>query len=107
MKKQKNLPIEIKIFVSEDFHERLEELNRAIDRQAMQIATALINANPQIFGQAVQPKYLEDATCFYNAKSPHLQCAIAPSQDCQTCPHHSKYKNTPSTSGDVDEVAHG
>ena len=34
-------------------------------------------------------RFIGDSTCAYNAKSPYLQCAIAPIGDCKTCPHHT------------------
>ncbi|HEY9849999.1 MAG TPA: DUF6464 family protein [Leptolyngbyaceae cyanobacterium] len=35
-------------------------------------------------------QYIGDTTCKFNARSPYLRCAIAPSGPCEGCRHYQK-----------------
>lgn len=40
--------------------------------------------------EEINSSHLGDRSCIYNAKSPDIQCAIAPESDCTTYPHYEK-----------------
>jgi hypothetical protein len=40
--------------------------------------------------EEINSSHLGDRSCIYNAKSPYLQCTVAPEGDCATCPHYEK-----------------
>jgi hypothetical protein len=44
-----------------------------------------VNSTSRQTGVNPYPTYLGDLSCAYNARSPHMRCAVNPSGPCQNC----------------------
>jgi hypothetical protein len=56
------------------------------------IANVIVNFDDYSFETSCNMRYIGNANCKYNARSPHLRCAINPDGPCEGCPSYAKVK---------------
>lgn len=50
----------------------------------------LLNENIIPIERSNNCEWIGDSRCKYNARSPHLRCAVNPAGDCKNCQHFEK-----------------
>ena len=81
--------IKINVTCHTSIEQMIKAQNELITDEVQRIFTEVVESNPNLNLQSKQ-QGIGDTGCIYNAKSLHLQCAIAPDGDCKTCLHHSR-----------------